>query len=143
MQQKKPVYNGYEERYISGSELKQLFHNHFYTTGRHHSIVLGLTIPDYLDFLKIDSAITYRIFVNEYFCRVMDGETDRLISFFGHHSVDKIDLLIDLSVTEISKVCPICGAPMKFREGKYGEFLGCSRYPQCKKTIKIPIIARF
>ena len=142
MNEKKPVYNGYEEKYLTGSELKQLFVNHYYATGRHHSVTLGLSIPEYLDFLNIKDSVQYRIFINDYFCRVMDGETDYLISFFGHHSLEGLNTAVDLSKIELPKVCPVCGAPMKFKEGKYGEFLGCSRYPQCKQTAKIPIVGR-
>lgn len=37
----------------------------------------------------------------------------------------------------VDKPCPACGAPMVRRQGRYGEFLSCSRYPQCKQTEKI------
>ena len=140
MAEKKPVYNGYEERYLNGSELKNLFAGHYYATGRHHSVILGIAIPDYLDLLKIEDTKEYRIFINEFFCRVMDGTTDRLISFFGHNAIERIDLSVDLETVNLQKTCPACGAPMKFKEGKYGEFLGCSQYPNCKQTAKIPII---
>ena len=33
--------------------------------------------------------------------------------------------------------CPICGSEMYIREGKYGKFLGCSDYPDCKGVRKI------
>ena len=33
--------------------------------------------------------------------------------------------------------CPLCGAPMRFRKGPYGPFLGCTRYPQCKGIRKL------
>lgn len=33
-----------------------------------------------------------------------------------------------------SKTCPKCGRAMKLRDGKYGEFWGCSGYPNCKYT---------
>lgn len=33
--------------------------------------------------------------------------------------------------------CPLCGSVMYKREGKYGEFLGCGNYPNCKGTRKI------
>ena len=33
--------------------------------------------------------------------------------------------------------CPKCGSPMYLREGKYGKFYGCSRYPECNGTRKI------
>ena len=83
MAEKKPVYNGYEERYLSGAELKKLFDNHYYATGRHHSVILGLTIPDYLDLLKIEESKEYRIFINEYFCRVMDGTRNKRVYLYS------------------------------------------------------------
>lgn len=30
--------------------------------------------------------------------------------------------------------CPTCGAPMILRFGRYGEYLACSRYPECRTT---------
>lgn len=35
------------------------------------------------------------------------------------------------------KLCPECGRVMKKRNGKFGEFLGCSGYPGCRHTEKI------
>lgn len=34
--------------------------------------------------------------------------------------------------------CPKCSAEMKVRHGRYGTFLGCTRYPECKGIINIP-----
>lgn len=34
--------------------------------------------------------------------------------------------------------CPTCGAPMTLRHGKFGPFLGCSNYPDCKGIVNIP-----
>lgn len=34
--------------------------------------------------------------------------------------------------------CPKCTSPMKIRFGRFGTFLGCSRYPDCKGIINIP-----
>lgn len=34
--------------------------------------------------------------------------------------------------------CPQCGSTMVVRFGRYGAFLGCSKYPQCKGIINIP-----
>lgn len=33
-------------------------------------------------------------------------------------------------------ICPNCGAELVRRQGRYGSFIGCSRYPQCKFTTK-------
>lgn len=140
MNEKKPVYNGYEEHYATGEELSRLFAGEYLTTGRHHSIALGLSISDYLWFLKIDEQKTYRLFLNRFFCRLMDGDTDRLIAFFGHTVLENVRLSIRPEDIQIHKYCPNCGARMRFREGKYGEFLGCSKYPTCRYTIKIPVL---
>jgi DNA topoisomerase-1 len=35
---------------------------------------------------------------------------------------------------ETDKTCPKCGSPMVIKQGRYGEFLACSGYPQCKHT---------
>lgn len=34
--------------------------------------------------------------------------------------------------------CPICASAMKVRHGKFGAFLGCTQYPECKGIINIP-----
>lgn len=34
--------------------------------------------------------------------------------------------------------CPICSSEMKVRHGRYGAFLGCLRYPECKGIVNIP-----
>jgi DNA topoisomerase-1 len=41
--------------------------------------------------------------------------------------------------TVISKeVCEVCGKPMAVKRGRYGQFLGCTGYPECKTIKKIP-----
>lgn len=34
--------------------------------------------------------------------------------------------------------CPTCKSPMILRHGRFGVFLGCSRYPDCKGIVNIP-----
>jgi len=34
--------------------------------------------------------------------------------------------------------CPVDGNPMKIRYGRFGAFLGCTNYPQCKGIVNIP-----
>lgn len=34
--------------------------------------------------------------------------------------------------------CPKCGKEMKLRHGKFGAFLGCTTYPECKGIVNIP-----
>jgi ssDNA-binding Zn-finger/Zn-ribbon topoisomerase 1 len=34
-------------------------------------------------------------------------------------------------------LCPLCAKPMLLREGRFGKFLGCTGYPDCKQTMDI------
>lgn len=36
------------------------------------------------------------------------------------------------------QVCPQCKSPMTIRHGRYGAFLGCTNYPDCKGIVNIP-----
>ena len=36
------------------------------------------------------------------------------------------------------KFCPLCGAPMTKRRGRFGAFYGCTGYPLCRYTENIP-----
>ena len=33
---------------------------------------------------------------------------------------------------ETGEMCPECGNPLVVRKGKYGSFIACSNYPECK-----------
>jgi DNA topoisomerase-1 len=35
------------------------------------------------------------------------------------------------------EVCEKCGKPMAVKRGRYGQFLGCTGYPECKNIKKI------
>ncbi len=37
-----------------------------------------------------------------------------------------------------NQVCPVCGSPMKVRHGRFGAFLGCTKYPDCRGIVSIP-----
>lgn len=37
-------------------------------------------------------------------------------------------------VDEIREICPFCGSRLVLRQGKYGQFWGCSTYPRCRFT---------
>lgn len=34
--------------------------------------------------------------------------------------------------------CPVCSSDMKVRHGRFGAFLGCTRYPECRGIVAIP-----
>jgi DNA topoisomerase-1 len=41
--------------------------------------------------------------------------------------------------TTTTEVCDLCGSPMVVKRGRFGEFLACSRYPECKSTKAISL----
>ena len=44
-----------------------------------------------------------------------------------------------LDLTEPTKEkCPLCGAPIIKRAGRYGDFYACSNFPKCKYTASLP-----
>lgn len=51
----------------------------------------------------------------------------------------KKDEGIDEKILKQTKeICEKCGSPMVIKMGKFGEFLACSKYPECKNTRPIP-----
>ena len=41
---------------------------------------------------------------------------------------------VELPVEESDEVCDKCGAKMVYKEGRFGRFLACPNYPECKNT---------
>lgn len=69
--------------------------------------------------------------------------------FYGCSNYPDCDFTAPLEALEFNKddfdsnfdwdqPCPNCGSPMTVRHGKYGAFLGCSKYPDCKGIVNIP-----
>ena len=74
---------------------------------------------------------------------------------FNHKQLEKIDGVIRLNISakkqlknqhrnsfkskkhKSNRTCPKCGGYLKNRKGKYGDFLGCSSYPNCDYTKKL------
>lgn len=69
--------------------------------------------------------------------------------FYGCSNYPDCDFTTPLEALEFNKEdydstfnwdqpCPHCGSPMTVRHGKYGAFLGCTKYPDCKGIVNIP-----
>ena len=77
--------------------------------------------------------------------RVEDGEMDwrvLLSEFYGPFRVSLADaevrgkqVALEIAVgPDGEKACPECGKPMSVRWNRYGRFLGCTGYPDCRFT---------
>ena len=56
-----------------------------------------------------------------------DENEDRHIHSIGERFIDR-------ETTIQNGICPHCGGHMVLRNGKYGQFYGCSNYPKCNFT---------
>lgn len=59
--------------------------------------------------------------------------------FYGpfRKDLEKADAAIEKVVVEdkpTGEVCELCGKPMVFKAGRYGDFIACSGYPKCRNT---------
>lgn len=66
-------------------------------------------------------------------CRMNQQVFEKL----GKESEKGIVSMIASLDAKVEKSCPVCGAPMKKRSGRYGEFWGCSSFPRCRYTENI------
>ena len=80
---KRPLYNGYEEAYMSGLEIKKYLSDAYETFGRHHSRISSTKFK-MENFHKVKDDTKYRVFFNDDFFKIMDGETDSSLYFIGY-----------------------------------------------------------
>jgi DNA topoisomerase-1 len=72
---------------------------------------------------------------------IVEGKVDwvkMLKEFWGpfENALKKADENMEKIKTEkkTDEVCPQCGKPVVIRQGRFGEFMACSGYPECKYT---------
>ncbi len=58
-------------------------------------------------------------------------------TFSRPYARDSEGNLVAPQAQDTEQKCPSCGAPMVMREGRFGPFLACSAYPQCRTTMPI------
>ena len=63
--------------------------------------------------------------------------TERLLPLTNGEKEVKAKHIQDIRDAQHSTICPFCGAELAVRHGKYGDFWGCSSYPNCKFKRKI------
>ncbi|SHG58769.1 DNA topoisomerase I [Thermosyntropha lipolytica DSM 11003] len=51
----------------------------------------------------------------------------------AHMSIEKVEIKDE----EAGKECPVCGRPMVIKYGRFGKFMACSGFPECRHTESI------
>jgi len=103
---------------------------------------LGFTVTDKLiDFFPDVTDVEFTARVEDKLDRIEEGEGDwrQLLEEFYSPFAERLaeaeeKMEREEVVEETDEVCEKCGSPMVVKYGRYGKFLACSNYPECKNT---------
>ena len=127
-------------------------------------ILVGHNIHDFdMKFIHRDCKAFFRMFLgNDYIDTLPLAR--KCLPQLGHHKLTDLAMYYKISIngahralndcrmnqlvfeklgaelkngTTAPKICPRCGGSLKLRNGKFGSFLGCSSYPDCRYTENI------
>ena len=100
-----------------------------------------------------DDEIKLKILKRDNLLKTLREDLDSRLVMFSHEKVDLLyDKFISNSVNDTSKIelqketaikiknneiCPYCGNDLVIKNGKYGRFYACSKYPSCRYTKNI------
>ncbi len=114
--------------------------------GRFHPTALGFTVNDLL-------VASFNDLFNESYTARMEQEldeveegklkwTDALHEFYGKFAVDLKTAETEMKKKKVEAIptdekCDNCGSPMVIKFGRFGQFLACSNYPECRTTREI------
>jgi len=114
--------------------------------GRFHPTPLGITVNDLLieGFDDIFNT-TYTARMEEELDNIEDGKLNwrnALHEFYGKFSKDlanAAELIKNKKKTSIptDEICEKCGTGMVIKFGRFGQFLACGNYPECKNTREV------
>ncbi len=115
--------------------------------GRLHPLEIGLVVNDLLvkhfnDIVNVE----FTAQMEERLDQIARGDMERVKVIQDFYTPFKDTL--DKAEGEIEKVivpdqfagedCSLCGRPMVIKRGRYGQFIACSGYPECKNTKPLP-----
>ncbi len=80
-------------------------------------------IEDKLDLIEVEN-LNWKSIIRDFYVS-FKKDLD-----FADEKIEKVELEERIS----DEVCELCGKPMAYRHGRFGEFLACTGYPECKNT---------
>lgn len=90
---------------------------------------------------RLANGKAYFVTTNEFTLEAEKFAEDKPIELINSHRLVKYIHLAEKEnkskeTFSTNKMCPKCGNQLVERTGKYGKFLGCTKYPKCDYTIK-------
>ena len=86
----------------------------------------------------------YTAKMEEQLDNVQEGSNSRLkvLTDFYYPFIKEVELANEKMYKDkdvpTGKMCPVCGAELVYKQGKNGQFIGCSNYPTCRYIEKEP-----
>lgn len=115
--------------------------------GRFHPTALGMTVNDLLVEGGFDDLFneSYTARMEEELDEIEEGKlawTDALAEFYGKFARDlkAFETYVKgrkQQAIPTDEVCENCGSPMVIKLGRFGQFLACSNYPECRTTREV------
>ena len=99
--------------------------------GKKTAIVLRKYFPRFVD-------VKYTALMEETLDHIQEGEiskTQALTDFyypFIKSVEDAAKIIYKDDDIKVGRDCPICGAPLVYKKSRYGDFIGCSNFPDCE-----------
>ena len=150
-------------RYTEASLVKELEDKNIGRPSTYAPIISTLSERKYVkkekkSLVPTELGFTVNDIMNEYFTDIVDvkftaamedklddveskgSDWKKLISeFYGPFSdelskADKAIEKVEIKDRPTGEVCELCGRPMVIKTGRFGEFMACSGYPECKNT---------
>ena len=114
---------------------------------RFHPTALGTTVNDLLVEGGFDDLFneTYTARMEQELDEIEEGKlgwTEALAEFYAKFALDlkKFEVYVKgrkQQAIPTDEVCENCSAPMVIKLGRFGQFLACSNYPECKTTREV------
>src|SRR5262249_24521721 len=102
--------------------------------------VTDLLMPFFQDIMNVE----FTAQMEDELDKVEEGELDwvkAVRDFYGPFAKDlekaQKEMVNQKAGEETEEACPECGKPLLARRGRFGKFLACSAYPECKYTRNI------
>ncbi|HLV08839.1 MAG TPA: type I DNA topoisomerase [Halanaerobiales bacterium] len=104
---------------------------------------LGFVVTEILsDFFPNVTDVEFTASLEEQLDRVEEGEAEwkKILTDFYHPFAKRLEEAsnemkrVELKDEVTDEKCEKCGRPMVIKHGRYGKFLACSGYPECKNT---------
>ncbi|MCF0156601.1 MAG: type I DNA topoisomerase [Veillonella sp.] len=112
-------------------------------------------IPTELGFVVVDFLVEhFEAIINTNFTAELEKELDEVATgketykdvlgnFYGIFSKELEEASdvekVQIASEESDEKCELCGSPMVYKFGRYGRFLACSNFPECKNTKQITV----